>query len=450
MFECVECGYQTPKYYGKCPQCQAWNSLVESGPDENQSDASAAPDAPGASVRPVLLDRLDRQEASRELTGIQEFDRVLGGGIVPHSVILIGGEPGVGKSTLLLEVADALGKKKHRILYYSGEESASQINLRADRLGIDSQQISLLSLGSLEDLKKSIQEISPDILIIDSIQTIHSRKTTRIAGSAASLRLVTAEIIELAKKKNITVFIIGQITKDGQLAGPKSLEHMVDVVLYFQGEMKTDIRILRAEKNRFGPVDEVGIFQMVEKGLTSVTDPSEIFIQHRQRSETGVSVFPLLNGLRSILIEVQSLVSESAFVGNPRRTSLGFDNYRLAMLVAVIEKKLKMPFYKSDIFLNVTGGFFIRETAADLAVCATLLSEYKGRPLRQDAVFIGELGLTGEVRPVSFLDNRLKEAVRHGFTGAFLPQAQAERKNNLNLTIYPVATIHDLYKKLMP
>lgn len=443
LFECIECGFQSPKYYGRCPQCQAWNSLVESA---NPEDEEAADSVPGNV--PQKISEIDPQEIKRLITGMDEFDRVLGGGIVTHSVILIGGEPGVGKSTLLLEVSAVLSEKGKKVLYYSGEESAVQIKIRAERLAIHSDNIYLFTIGTLEDLQRHVKEIKPDFLIIDSIQTITSKKISSLSGSVSSLRYVTAAIIELAKKNGITVFIIGHITKEGQLAGPKTLEHMVDAVLYFQGEMQTDIRLLRAEKNRFGPVNEIGIFQMTEKGLTSVKDPSQVLIQNRQSHAPGTAIFPAMNGLRPLLIEIQALVSESPFAGNPRRIAIGFDNYRLSMLLSIIEKKLKLPFYKSDVFLNVTGGMIIREPAADLAVCSALISSYKNISANPNAVVMGEVGLTGEIRPISFLETRLKEATRQGFTSFCLPAAQNQLAINHDLSVFFVENIFDFYNNL--
>jgi len=294
-------------------------------------------------------------------------------------------------------------------------------------------------------LQHHVKEIKPDFLIVDSIQTITSQKTQSLSGSVSSLRYVTAAIIELAKRNGITVFIIGHITKEGQLAGPKTLEHMVDAVLYFQGEMQTDIRLLRAEKNRFGPVNEIGIFQMTEKGLTSVKDPSQVLIQNRQSHAPGTAIFPAMNGLRPLLIEIQALVSESPFAGNPRRIAIGFDNYRLSMLLSIIEKKLRLSFYKSDVFLNITGGMIIREPAADLAVCSALISSYKNISANPNSVVLGEVGLTGEIRPISFLETRLKEAIRQGFSSFSLPAAQKRSENNHDLSVFYVDNIADFY-----
>jgi DNA repair protein RadA/Sms len=399
-------------------------------------------------VKPVTLKEIDHLEILREITGLEEFDRVLGGGIVPDSVILIGGEPGVGKSTLLLEVSGILAKKKKKVLYYSGEESAKQIKLRANRLEVDSEDIFLLTMGTLEDLKGAAEELKPDYLIIDSIQTIHAKSGPSISGSISAMRFATAEIIELCKSAHITVFIIGHITKEGQIAGPKTLEHMVDAVLYFQGELKTDLRILRAEKNRFGSIDEIGVFQMTARGLTCISDPSLLFLQHRQSSESGISIFPTLSGMRSILIEIQALATESPFAGNPRRITVGFDPYRMSMLISIIEKKLKLPFYKSDVFLNVAGGMSVRETAADLAVISALVSSYKNTVVPKDVIIIGEVGLTGEIRPVPFIEGRVKEAVRQGFKQFILPSSQGDIKTGPDISLIPVGNLYEFYNHL--
>jgi DNA repair protein RadA/Sms len=449
FFECIECGFQGAKYFGKCPQCAAWNSMVE---------VKAAKDEPGTGrgeIKAVKLSEIDNLDIKREITGIDEFDRVLGGGIVPDSVILIGGEPGVGKSTLVMETSGLLSKKGKKVLYYSGEESAVQIKLRANRLGVDSEDIFLLTMGNLEDLKSAVIEHKPDFLIIDSIQTINSKKGPVLAGSVSAMRYVTAEIIELAKSNHIAAFLIGHITKDGHIAGPKTLEHMVDAVLYFQGELRSDLRILRAEKNRFGPINEIGIFEMTRDGLTPITDPSLIFLQHRQAAESGISIFPAMNGLRSILIEIQSLVTESPFAGNPRRISVGFDGYRMSMLISIIEKKLKLPFYKSDVFLNIAGGMMVKETAGDLSAVATLISSYKNITVPKDLIIIGEVGLTGEVRPVSFIENRIKESLRQGFTKFIVPASQGDIRKSLHntpqakkMSLFPVENLYEFYKNL--
>lgn len=440
FYECTICGFQNPKNYGKCPQCNHWNSMTAITPSEETSVIEENP------TLPVKLSDIKELSVERVLTGIDEFDRVLGGGMVPDSVVLIGGEPGVGKSTLLLEVTANLAVKGKKILYYSGEESATQIKSRSIRLGIETENISLLTMGSLENLKKAALDLKSQVLIVDSIQTIPSRNQSSFSGSQSAMRHATAEIIELAKKNNITAFIIGHITKDGQIAGPKTLEHMVDAVLYFQGELKSDLRILRAEKNRFGAIDEIGVFQMTSTGLKNVSDPSLIFLQHRESTEPGVSIFPAINGLRSVLIEIQSLVAESPFVGNPRRISVGYDSYRMSMLISVIEKKLKIPFYKSDVFLNITGGMQLRDTAADLAVVGALIGNHKNITIPSNVIIIGEVGLTGEIRPVSFIKNRIMEAQRHGFTTMIIPESQSDLPSIPKVSLRPVKNIHDFYQ----
>ncbi|MCK4888714.1 MAG: DNA repair protein RadA, partial [Candidatus Aminicenantes bacterium] len=309
---------------------------------------------------------------------------------------------------------------------------------------IASEDIFLLTMGDLEDLKISMKKLSPEFIIIDSIQTLNSRKTGGFNGSVSKLRHVTSELVEIAKSNNIAIFIIGHITKDGQIAGPKTLEHMVDVVLYFQGELQSNLKVLRVEKNRYGSVNELGIFQMSATGLTSVNDPSEVFLQKRDSIEPGTSVVASMKGMRSILIEIQALVTENPFGGNPRRMAIGFDPFRLSMLISIIEKKLRIPFYKSDVFLNITGGINLKETASDLAVCSALISSHKNLVFRGNMVFLGEVGLTGEIRPVSFIENRIKEAVNHGFKQFIIPKAQSDI-NIKSAEILPVSNIKEFY-----
>lgn len=440
-FECVECGYQSPILYGKCPQCDNWNSMVKISTYEMNSNKTGQAENSDSAKS---LENIDSKELSRYKSGISEFDSALGSGIVKGSVILIGGEPGVGKSTLLLEIAGHLSKTDNRILYFSGEESSIQIKSRAERLGINSSNIYLLTMGKLEDVKRDLDKIDPAFLIIDSIQTIDSNNSLGIAGSIQKLKFVTNELREIAKKRNITVFIIGHITKDGQLAGPKILEHIVDTVLYFQGDIQSDIRILRVEKNRFGSVNELGIFKMTEKGLTSVKNPSEVFLPDHKSLNPGTSIISSLKGRRSILIEVQALVSENPFGGNPRRVAVGFDLFRLSMLIAVIEKKMRLPFYKSDIFLNVTGGINIKETAGDLAICSALITSLKNITLPQDIILIGEIGLTGEIRPVQLIENRINESLRHGFKKFILPPNKLKMKNK-DISFFPVKNLNEFY-----
>jgi len=420
FFECLNCGYQSPKYLGRCPQCSSWNSLLEVKKRERDSIEESI------RVTAHRLDSIEGHSQERITTGISEFDQLLGGGIVPASAILVGGEPGVGKSTLLLEVSNALAKKGMKILYASGEESENQIKIRANRLGISSENIYLLCSNSFSDLLNSLEELKPDFLIVDSIQTLGDQRFSSLTGAISVLRQTVLELLQISKKQGITVFLVGHITKEGVLAGPKSLEHMVDIVLYFQGDLLHDIRLLRAEKNRFGNVNEIGVFRMQEEGLIEVKDPALLFLQHRQEKESGVAVVSIMNGLRPMLVEVQTLVSESPFVGNPRRISIGYDHFRLSMLIALLEKKLHLPFYKSDVFLNIAGGLNLKDPAADLAVMAALFSSYKGIKIDLKTVFLGEIGLTGEIRPVSFLYQRLNEARRYGFKRAIIADSQLQ------------------------
>lgn len=443
-FECIECGYLSPKYYGKCPQCLNWNSMVEVKLKKESKDSHLKP------IKPTKLDEINQDLVKRTIINLPEFNRVLGGGIVDDSVILIGGEPGIGKSTLLLEIAKELSYLGERILYFSGEESLNQIKLRSERLDIKAENLFLISMGSLEDIKDSITKIKPKYLIIDSIQTLNSSSNTKLSGSITALRYLTSELIELAKLNNLTVFIIGHITKDGQIAGPKSLEHMVDAVLYFESEIKSDLRILRANKNRFGPINELGIFQMTSKGLISVDNP-QVFVNKNNINNSGISIFPSMNGLRSLLIEIQALVTETPFTGNPRRITVGFDNYRLSMLISIIEKKLKLPFYKSDVFLNIAGGTTLKDTGGDLSVISALISSYKNLILPANLIIIGEVGLTGEVRPVSFFSNRYAEAVRQGFKKFIIPQSQIDKISSQKTSIFSIKNIYELldcFKKL--
>ncbi len=439
IFECVECGYESVKFFGRCPSCDTWNTMIEKSKEAKKEKHEIK-------VQALSLADIGKEEVKRESSGISELDRVLGGGIVKGSAILIGGEPGVGKSTMLLKIAGSLGSSGNQVLYYSGEESATQIKMRSQRLEVSGDNISILSMGCLEDLKATIEVKPPKYLIVDSIQTLNSNRGMQISGSVSALRYVTSELIEICKSRDISLFVVGHITKDGAIAGPKTLEHMVDVVLYFSGEMMTDLRMLRAEKNRFGSVNELGVFQMTAKGLAEVKDPSVIFLQHRSGDESGVAVFPAMQGMRAIMLEIQVLVTESPFTGNPRRTSIGFDHQRLSMLISVIEKKLKLPFYKSDVFLNVTGGFSLKDTAADLPVIAALLSSYKNFSLPNDAVFLGEIGLTGEIRPVSYVDSRLREASKHGFSTLYMPKIQ--NQSVLKKGVVKVETLFHFFNKL--
>jgi len=394
-------------------------------------------------LEPVRLEDITGDSARRTRIDFPEFNRVLGGGIVDQSVILIGGEPGIGKSTLLLQAARELSKLGEKILYFSGEESLNQIKLRSERLGVEAEHLYLLSMGSLENIKEALPRIKPKYLIVDSIQTLNSSADTKLTSSISALRYLTTELIELAKVHQLTVFIIGHITKEGQIAGPKSLEHMVDVVLYFESETKSDLRILRAQKNRFGPVNELGIFQMTAGGLISVDNP-QVFINKNNLNNAGICIYPSMNGLRALLVEIQALVTDTPFTGNPRRITVGFDHYRLSMLISVIEKKCKLPFYKSDVFLNITGGTSLKDTGGDLSIISALISSYRNLILPADLIVIGEVGLTGEVRPAGFFATRTQEARRQGFKKFIIPASQTDKVSGRQTSLYPVKNIFEL------
>ena len=403
-FYCQSCGYRSPKWLGRCPACGSWNALVEEPEGKGPSRAQKK-------ARVFKLSEIPGAEASRFPSGISEFDRVLGGGLVPASLILIGGDPGIGKSTLLLQAARAYLRKGASVVYVSGEESAAQIRLRAERLGI-TEDLYLVAETDLSAALEATKSLKPKILIVDSIQTVYVPEVASAPGSVSQVREAASALLRYAKEEEVAVFIVGHVTKEGVLAGPRVLEHLVDVVLYFEGERTGPYRILRAVKNRFGAVDEIGVFEMTEKGLRPVENPS-VFLS----SEGTGAVFPALEGTRPFLIEIQALVVKS-YLAVPRRTSVGFDPYRLSMLMAILEKTAGLSFYDRDVFLNVAGGLKIREPAGDLAVCAALLASRLERRLPEKTVFLGEVGLSGEVRPVLAFESRLKEASRLGFKQA--------------------------------
>ncbi len=421
LFECQFCGYQSAKWLGKCPECGSWESLVELNQTQKQilkeinSNTSPTPQA--------ITDI--KSEQNIFFTSYQEeFDIVLGGGIVPGGLYLVGGSPGVGKSTLLLKIAGLLAKHKNKVLYASGEESAGQIKLRAQRLDCVSENLFLLNEINLDLIKAALLEQNYKLCVIDSIQTLYSPQISSAPGSVSQVREITFELMRLAKEKNIAIFIIGHITKEGSIAGPKILEHMVDCVLYFEGDSSRELRILRGFKNRFGTTSEIGIFEMKQDGLRSAKDASRLFFQKREPI-AGSAITVLLEGSRALLIEIQALVSES--YGNPRRQSTGFDINRLNMLLALLERKLEIPLNRYDVFVNVAGGIKITETSADLCVIAAIISSFRNRPLSVESVFLGEVSLTGDVRDVSNLDVRLKEMQSYGLQKAIVPKKPATK-----------------------
>jgi DNA repair protein RadA/Sms len=446
-FYCTECGNETARWAGQCPACKEWNTLVEAPGGVGGRQAKRGSGARGKpAVPPAAPARLGEGGAgapARWATGIGELDFVLGGGLVPGSVTLLGGEPGVGKSTLLLQAAAALQGSGRPVLYASGEESRDQVAMRAERLGRGAADVSFVAQTDVDALIDEAAGAEPSALVVDSIQTMHSFDVDGIAGNIGQVRECGARLQQYAKSSGTVVILVGHVTKDGSVAGPRTLEHIVDTVLMFEGARGGEHRLLRAAKNRFGSAREVGVFRMTPSGLVGVEDPSELLLGERARSAPGSAVTVVLEGTRPLLIEVQALCGDAAF-GSPQRVGTGFDPRRLALLLAVLEKRAGTSFARQDVFLNVTGGVRLTETAADLAVCAALLSSLRGRPLALDAVFVGEVGLTGEVRAVSALDRRLAEAARHGFREAFVPAGRVTGDAAPGLNAVPIGDIGEL------
>ncbi|HEC1766411.1 TPA: DNA repair protein RadA [Campylobacter lari] len=416
LFECQACGNQQSKWLGKCPECGSWDSFIELKQEQIKvlKELNSLSNTPSSAV---CINDVIAENFTRISTDDNELDLVLGGGLVVGSLVLIGGSPGVGKSTLLLKIASNLAKSGKKVLYVSGEESKSQIKLRADRLNANCENLFLLTELCLEDILSELSKKDYEILIIDSIQTLYSNKITSAAGSITQVREITFELMRYSKANNISTFIIGHITKDGAIAGPRILEHMVDVVLYFEGDANKEIRILRGFKNRFGNISEVGIFEMTSKGLISAKDIANRFFT-RGRAVSGSALSVVMEGSRALVLEIQALVCESAY---PKRSATGYEKNRLDMLIALLERKLEIPLGHYDVFINVSGGVKISETAADLAVVAAIISSFKNRPLSKDSVFVGELSLNGEIKEIFSLDVRLKEAKMQKFKNAIVP-----------------------------
>lgn len=421
-YVCQSCGYSTPRWTGKCPECESWNTFVEEIIETDKRKLNKTSSIKSQSAELKRISEIKSSNETRYGTGIEELDRVLGGGIVSGSVILIGGDPGIGKSTLMLQIADKLKDKK--ILYVSGEESALQIKLRCERLNYDLQNFLILSETDLEIISAVIENEKPDIIVVDSIQTVYRPEIESSPGTITQLRESTSLLIKIAKRYNIPTFIVGHITKDGTIAGPKVLEHMVDVVLQFEGERTHFYRILRSIKNRFGSTNEIGIFEMTDKGLKEVLNPSEVFLSQRNYGASGCIISSAIEGTRPILIEVQALVTSTSY-GIPQRTSMGLDYKRTNILIAVLEKKLGLFLNKYDIFLNIAGGVKIDEPAIDLAATAAIYSSFKDIPVDSETVILGEVGLAGEIRTISNIEKRINEASKLGFKRIIVP------KNNL-------------------
>jgi len=416
-FECQHCGEQSAKWLGKCPSCGGWDSFIELSREQMEVVKQVAKLSKEPS-RATPITQIEQDNVTRFSTNNEEFDLVLGGGVVPGSLTLIGGSPGVGKSTLLLKIAGNLAKSGKKVLYVSGEESGGQIKMRANRLGANEDDLFLLSEISLEAINDELLRQDYEIAIIDSIQTIYSDKLTSAPGSVSQVREITFELMRKAKENQIAMFIIGHITKDGSIAGPRVLEHMVDTVLYFEGESSKEIRMLRGFKNRFGSTSEIGIFEMTQNGLESAKDISRRFFDSR-KNQSGSCLTVAVEGSRALILEVQALVTESTYP-NPKRSATGFDTNRLNMLLALLEKKLDLPLNAYDVFINISGGIKVKESSCDLAVIAAIISSFRNRPISKESIFIGEVSLTGEIKDVYSMENRLKEASSQGITKAII------------------------------
>ena len=421
-FMCQDCGYESPKWMGKCPGCGQWNRMVEEVEKAGTSRRGAFSHSEGSTIlsKATAITAIETVSEPRIYTDLNELNRVLGGGVVRGSLVLIGGDPGIGKSTLLLQVSSQLANKNHSVLYISGEESLRQTKLRADRLNISSENLLVYAETSLEEISRTIDSVNPSFVIIDSIQTIFHPEVTSAPGSVSQVRECTAELMRIGKTKGIAIFIVGHVTKEGSIAGPRLLEHMVDTVLYFEGERHHTYRILRAVKNRFGSTNEMGIFEMKELGLEEVENPSEIFLEERSQGAAGSTVVASMEGTRPVLVEIQALISPTSF-GNPRRMATGIDHNRVPLLMAVLEKRVGMLLQNQDAYLKVAGGVKLDEPAIDLAIAVSIASSFRDKPTRPTDCIIGEVGLTGEVRRVSRIEQRVQEAAKLGFERVILP-----------------------------
>ncbi|HFU3799884.1 TPA: DNA repair protein RadA [Streptococcus suis] len=444
-FVCQSCEYHSPKYLGRCPNCGSWSSFVEEVEVAEVKNERVS--LTGEKTRPMKLNEVSSIQVARTKTNMEELNRVLGGGVVPGSLVLIGGDPGIGKSTLLLQVSTQLSTIG-TVLYVSGEESAQQIKLRAERLGDIDSEFYLYAETNMQSIRTEIEKIKPDFLIIDSIQTIMSPDISSVQGSVSQVREVTNELMQIAKTNNIATFIVGHMTKEGTLAGPRTLEHMVDTVLYFEGERQHTFRILRAVKNRFGSTNEIGIFEMQSQGLVEVLNPSEVFLEERLDGATGSAIVVTMEGTRPILAEVQALVTPTMF-GNAKRTTTGLDFNRASLIMAVLEKRAGLLLQNQDAYLKSAGGVKLDEPAIDLAVAVALASSYKDKPTNPQECFIGEIGLTGEIRRVNRIEQRINEAAKLGFTKVYAP------KNSLTgikvpkeITVIGVTTIGEVLQKV--
>ncbi len=439
VFACQECGHESPKWAGRCPDCGSWNSFVEMLPSRTQKAIGrvASP--------PVELSALDSGDEPRLVLDLPEFDRVLGGGVVPGSLVLVGGDPGIGKSTLLIQVAAHAAAGGRGVLYLSGEESARQVKMRAERLGLSGEGLFVLTETSLDAALREAEALSPALLIVDSIQTVYSESVEQAPGSIVQLRQCTMELMRWAKGCGVPVFVVGHVTKEGDIAGPRLIEHIVDVVLYLEGERFSSYRLLRGVKNRFGSVDEVGVFEMTGEGMRGVENPSEAFIAERAGNAAGSVVLPTIEGSRPLLVEVQALTSPSVTPA-PRRTANGLDFSRLVLVSAVLGRRLGLPLAGQDIIASVVGGLRVGEPAADLALALAVVSSHRDNPVAPDLVALGEVGLSGELRSVSQIERRLAEAERLGFRRCVLPDSNLRQRPKTGMDLLPAASLREAIK----
>lgn len=441
QFVCQECGYVSLKWLGRCPECQKWNSLTEEIEFEASSPAHRTIGNPSRQPEPIV--EIAASEEDRRLTGIREFDRVLGDGIVPGSVVLIGGDPGIGKSTLLLQAGDAISRVYGTVLYVTGEESAAQTKLRANRLGLSSEALLVLCENDLEQIETHIAAVQPSMVVIDSIQSVYLPALQSAPGSVTQIRECAGQLLILAKSKDIPVVLVGHVTKDGALAGPRMLEHIVDTVLYFEGEQQHIYRVLRAVKNRFGSTNEIGILEMLSRGLADVENPSVLFLGDRQENVSGSVIVSSIEGTRPLLLELQALVSPSNFA-IPRNTTAGVDRQRIAMLVAVLHKRIGMNIGDSDVFVNITGGVRVDEPGIDLGIVMAIVSNHRDIAIDPYTVLIGEVGLGGEVRPVAHINKRLREVAKLGFKRAILPETNRKGLDLADdIELFGAKNLHD-------
>ncbi|GAA0360933.1 DNA repair protein RadA [Alkalibacterium iburiense] len=429
VFVCQNCGYESPRYLGKCPSCGAWNQMVEERLPE-KSDSRNRITMSGKASKAEAITDITIEKEERVLTKLGEFNRVLGGGVVPGSLVLIGGDPGIGKSTLLLQVSAQLNQGGGKVLYVSGEESASQIKMRAERLELRGTDFYIYAETELTAIQDTIEQLKPDFVIIDSIQTMHHSDIDSAAGSVSQVRESTASLMKIAKMNDIAIFIVGHVTKEGAIAGPRMLEHMVDTVLYFEGERHHTFRILRAVKNRFGSTNEIGVFEMRNGGLEEVLNPSQLFLEERLSGATGSAIVAAVEGTRPILVEIQSLITPTVF-GNARRTASGLDHSRVSLIMAVLEKRAGLLLQNQDAYLKAAGGVRLDEPAIDLSIAISIASSYKEKQTKATDCFIGEIGLTGEIRRVSKIEQRVNEAAKLGFKRLIIP------KNNMDGWTFP-------------